>query len=162
MTSSVAPPDGRSMTCVHSQGAKPERRHLYGTFASLHTIASSGRCDSNGADGNTIDMLLKFGMNRLPSAKQTHVVIAVRNTAVRQPRAVLDFRGGGIASKYVVWFIQPLPPNSQKCPCPSQRLNREICLALALHPDFCLYVVAPIPRVFTEKFNEKQKNISWG
>lgn len=102
MTSSVAPPVGRSMTCVHSQDVRPERRHLCGTFAALHTITSSGRCDSNGADGNTIDMLLKFGMDQLPSAKRTHAVIVVWNTTVRRPQAVLNSRGGGIASKHVI------------------------------------------------------------
>jgi hypothetical protein len=67
ITNSVAVPNGKSMTCVHSQDVILDR-HLSGTFSALHTITSSGCCNSSGAEGNTIDILLKFGNDQLPSA----------------------------------------------------------------------------------------------
>lgn len=70
ITSSVAEPNGRSIMCVHSQDIKLVR-HLRGIFSVLHTITSSGCCSSNGADGRTIDMLLKFGIDQLPSANKS-------------------------------------------------------------------------------------------
>jgi len=66
MTNSVAEPNGKSMICVHSQEVILDR-HLSGTFSALHSITSSGCRNNNGADGNTIDMLLKFGNDQLPS-----------------------------------------------------------------------------------------------
>lgn len=69
-TNSVAEPKGKSMMCVHSQDVKPDR-HLNGTFSELHSTTSCGCCSSSGADGSTIDMLLKFGIDQLPSEKSS-------------------------------------------------------------------------------------------